>query len=266
MSSNLQLPAFNPESFKLPPEIHQYIQNNSIVNVKIREYDLTVCKDPLNSSISLSIPTINTVQALPASIDKTPKIQEESQHVESYSNSVKESLNEDSFSTRFNYTKIESDQPTIKNISLDKSKNNNSKKSLETLLEKDINDYDTDDIKISDISTAGSSLSTEDDDHFFIGGTNRFKLRRLNHRLKKMEKRREERKKKLKLAAKEKEAVEKLKISDKLTEVMQNVSSESESTPDEEDFFAMVSEAIKKHNDTVLKEKTFNETNRTLRY
>lgn len=47
-------------------------------------------------------------------------------------------------------------------------------------------------LKLSDLSTAGSSLSTDDDDLYFIGGKAHQKQRRMNHRVKKLEKRKNE--------------------------------------------------------------------------
>lgn len=265
ISNNLQLPAFNPEMFKLPPEIHQYIQNNSVVNVKIREYDLTVCKDPLSSSISISIPTINSVQALPAPNSnvnvqnfQVPPNVTSIPDPASDQKSLNEQNSESSQDIGLNDTMIQSD--TSQNLASEKNTSQDSSfepSQAKKFRENSITDYDIDDIKMTEISTAGSSLSTEDDDLYFIGGAARVKLRRLNHRLKKLEKRREERREKLKQIAKENEDTAK-ESAEKIIEIEDS----SGSTPDEDDFFEMVGEAIKKHNETILKERKIAESNR----
>lgn len=255
ISNKPSIPTFSSETFKLPPEIHQYIQNNSVVNVKIREYDLTVCKDPLSSSISIQIPTINSVQALPAP-NQTSNVESFKIPHEKFKNigpvppqniSKENSLSESS-----------QDETSINsNASLNTSEKNTSHdSSLEPsqpkkLCENNAIDYDIDDIKVTDISTAGSSLSTEDEDLFFTGGAPRAKLRRLNHRLKKLERRREERREKLKLAAKEEIEAAKKFESSKIIEIEDS----DGSTPDEDDFLEMVGRAIKKHNETILKQR-----------
>jgi hypothetical protein len=253
--SSTALPSFNPEIFRLPPEIQQIIHNNSVVNVKIREYDLTVCKDPLSSSISFSIPTINSVQALPApSFNSNIENFKVPQNVMPNSDSEISSKNVD-----------EQDSETSQEIQSDissREQNTSNNSSFEPsqpkkLRENSITDYDIDDIKVTDISTAGSSLSTEDDDFYFSGGAARVKLRRLNHRLKKLEMRREERREKLKLTRKENETAKELEIIE--------IDDSSGSTPDEDDFLNMVGEAIKKHNDTILKERKSAERKRILK-
>lgn len=257
--------------FQLPPEIHQYIQNNSVVNVKIREYDLTVCKDPLSSSISISIPTFNQVQALPAPNSNVNvqnfKIPENvtsmpdpasSQNNLSEQNSQSESSQDIGLNDSMIQSDTSQDQTSEKVFSQDSSLEPSQPKKLR---ENSKTDYDIDEIKISDISTAGSSLSTDDDDlgmPSFIDAS-RGKLRRLNHRLKKWEKRREEWREKLKEIAKENTAT--LKTEEKVIKSEES----NESTPDEDDFFEMVGKAIKKHNETILKERESAERKRDLK-
>lgn len=175
---------------------------------------MTVCKD-LQNSISISIPTINGIQALPAPLNVT----ENSKTLPSTSQ------NSDLLFKETSNSSIEASQPK-------KSRKNN--------------ETDNFDIKVTEISTAGSSLSTEDDDLYFIGGESRCKMRRLNHRLKKLEERREERRNKLKLAAKKIKVSKNKKI---------EIDDSDGSTADDEDFLYMVGEAIKKHDKKILKEK-----------
>jgi hypothetical protein len=47
-------------------------------------------------------------------------------------------------------------------------------------------------LTIDDVSTAGSSMTTDDDDFFFSGGLERHKERHLNHRIKKLQKKKDE--------------------------------------------------------------------------
>jgi phosphopantetheine adenylyltransferase len=69
--------------------------------------------------------------------------------------------------------------------------------------------------------------------------------------------RREERREKLKLTREENET-------DKELEIIE-IDDSSGSTPDEDDFLNMVGEAIKKHNDTILKERKSAERKRILK-
>lgn len=47
-------------------------------------------------------------------------------------------------------------------------------------------------LTLEDVSTAGSSMTTDDDDFFFSGGIERYKERHLNHRIKKLKKKKDE--------------------------------------------------------------------------
>lgn len=52
-------------TFRLPIEIQQYLQHNSVVNVRVREYDLSICNTPANNSmLSLSRGNMNSSHAI----------------------------------------------------------------------------------------------------------------------------------------------------------------------------------------------------------
>lgn len=133
--------------------------------------------------------------------------------------------------------------PILKSEIVDISKKRNPPKK-ETKIPKESTSpktYPADLLTLSDVSTAGSSLTTDDDDFFFSGGKERHDQRHMTHRIKKLQKKKDELRK-VQTETKKKENSPKIK--NKIKSCPVKIESGTSTSDDEDDFVTLA--AVKK--------------------